>query len=98
MSEEEQVLLASRLGVIEQLPTGAYVESASSKAAAAAECVICLSDFCAGDALRYLERNSTDIWNFRHKTGCKSGASSGQNSVLGHCKFTEVSFILRKLS
>ena len=38
MSEEEQVVLASRLGVIEQLPTGTYVESPSKKAAA--ECVI----------------------------------------------------------
>ena len=50
MSEEEQVRMATRLGLIEQLPTGVYRGSMEKRR----ECVICLVEFRSGDPLRYL--------------------------------------------
>ena len=35
--------------------------------------------------------NSIDLLNFGHKTGCKTGPSSGATSVLGHYKLRHVS-------
>lgn len=60
LTEEEQIKLAKRIGLIQHLPIGRYADhsassSAPSKPAAAArECVICMLDFAAGDPVRCL--------------------------------------------
>ncbi|CAG9759904.1 unnamed protein product [Ceutorhynchus assimilis] len=49
LSEEEQIRIAKRIGLIQHLPTGKYDGSKKIR-----ECVICMGDFMVGDALRYL--------------------------------------------
>jgi len=49
LSEEQQVRLAQRLGLIHHLPTGTYDGTKKKK-----ECVICMMDFQVGDSLRFL--------------------------------------------
>ncbi|XP_022087753.1 RING finger protein 11-like [Acanthaster planci] len=49
LTEEEQVKIAKRIGLIQHLPTGEYDGSKKAR-----ECVICMLDFQMGDPLRYL--------------------------------------------
>ena len=49
MTEEEQVKIAKRIGLIQHLPSGVYESSMKAK-----ECVICMIDFANGDPLRFL--------------------------------------------
>ncbi|XP_033113353.1 RING finger protein 11-like [Anneissia japonica] len=49
LTEEEQVKIAKRMGLIQHLPTGKY--DASKKVR---ECVICMIDFQVGDPVRFL--------------------------------------------
>ncbi|XP_017483186.1 PREDICTED: RING finger protein 11 [Rhagoletis zephyria] len=49
LTEEEQVKLAKRIGLIQHLPIGAYDGSKKTR-----ECVICMADFCVEEAVRYL--------------------------------------------
>lgn len=49
LSEEQQVRLAQRLGLIQHLPCGTYDGSKKKR-----ECVICMIDFMVGDAIRFL--------------------------------------------
>lgn len=49
MTEEEQVKIAQRMGLIQHLPTGSYDGSKKNR-----ECVICMIEFCIGDRVRYL--------------------------------------------
>ena len=74
--------MASRLGIIMQLPTGSYRASSSEKKR---ECVICLVEFRDGDALRYLpcmhyyHVGCVDDWLMRSLTcpSCMEPADSG---------------------
>lgn len=49
LTEEEQVKIAKRIGLIQHLPTGTYDGSKKAR-----ECVICMAEFIVGDAIRYL--------------------------------------------
>ncbi|EFA11882.1 RING finger protein 11 [Tribolium castaneum] len=49
LTEEEQVKIAKRIGLIQHLPTGLYDGCKKAR-----ECVICMVEFLVGDALRYL--------------------------------------------
>ncbi|XP_046405414.1 RING finger protein 11-like isoform X2 [Ischnura elegans] len=49
LTEEEQVKIAKRIGLIQHLPTGTYDGCKKNR-----ECVICMIEFMIGDAVRYL--------------------------------------------
>lgn len=49
LSEDEQMRMAQRMGLIQHLPTGEYDGSKKIR-----ECVICMNEFAVGDTLRYL--------------------------------------------
>lgn len=49
LTEEEQVKIAKRIGLIQHLPTGTYDGCKKAR-----ECVICMIEFVVGDAVRYL--------------------------------------------
>lgn len=49
LTEEEQVKIAKRIGLIQHLPTGKYDGCKKAR-----ECVICMGEFAVGDAVRYL--------------------------------------------
>lgn len=50
-TEEEQIQLAKRIGLIQHLPTGIYQGDSSTKSV---ECVICMVEFSKGDCIRFL--------------------------------------------
>lgn len=50
LTEEEQVKIAKRMGLIQHLPSGAYDGAARKNK----ECVICMIEFTVGDRVRYL--------------------------------------------
>lgn len=50
LSEEEQVRMAQRMGLIQHLPTGAYDGSSKKNR----ECVICMNEFLVGETIRFL--------------------------------------------
>jgi len=49
LTEEEQVKIAQRIGLIQHLPTGTFDGCKKTR-----ECVICMIEFTVGDAIRYL--------------------------------------------
>ncbi|XP_053968092.1 RING finger protein 11 [Anastrepha ludens] len=49
LTEEEQVKIAKRIGLIQHLPIGTYDGSTKTR-----ECVICMVDFCVEESVRYL--------------------------------------------
>ncbi|XP_037946031.1 RING finger protein 11-like [Teleopsis dalmanni] len=49
LTEEEQVKIAKRIGLIQHLPIGTYDSSKKTR-----ECVICMIEFCVNEAVRYL--------------------------------------------
>ncbi|UYV80437.1 RNF11 [Cordylochernes scorpioides] len=49
LTEEEQVKIAKRIGLIQHLPTGMFDGSKKNR-----ECVICMIDFLIGDPIRFL--------------------------------------------
>nr|CAD7441373.1 unnamed protein product [Timema bartmani] len=49
LSEEEQIKIAKRIGLIQHLPIGTYDGSKKNR-----ECVICMIEFVVSDAVRYL--------------------------------------------
>ncbi|XP_052776619.1 RING finger protein 11-like [Mya arenaria] len=67
LTEEEQVKIAKRLGLINHLPTGIY-DGTSKKGK---ECVICMGDFSVGEQLRILpcmhsyHKDCIDDWLMR---------------------------------
>lgn len=69
LTEEEQVKIAKRLGLIHHLPTGIYDGSKKAR-----ECVICMGEFVLGDALRFLpcmhtyHKECIDDWLMRSFT------------------------------
>eukprot|EP00106_Octopus_bimaculoides_P014428 XP_014781870.1 PREDICTED: RING finger protein 11-like [Octopus bimaculoides] len=69
LTEEEQIKIAQRLGLINHLPTGVYDGTKKAR-----ECVICMVEFNIGDALRYLpcmhtyHRDCIDDWLMRSFT------------------------------
>ena len=48
LSEEEQIMIAHKIGLIQHLPTGKYDGKKNT------ECVICMEEFVFGDCVRYL--------------------------------------------
>lgn len=50
LSEEEQVRMAQRMGLIQHLPTGAFDGSSKKNR----ECVICMNEFLVGETIRFL--------------------------------------------
>lgn len=69
MSEEEQIRIAQRLGLIQHLPLGSFDGQKKNK-----ECVICMIDILIGDPVRYLpclhfyHRQCIDDWLMRSFT------------------------------
>ncbi|GAB6030720.1 hypothetical protein CHUAL_007571 [Chamberlinius hualienensis] len=49
LSEEEQIKIAQRIGMIQHLPTGIYDGSKKNR-----ECVICMVEFGVGEPIRFL--------------------------------------------
>ncbi|KAL4236887.1 RING finger protein 11 [Mactra antiquata] len=70
LTEEEQIKIAKRLGLISHLPTGIY-DGSSKKGK---ECVICMGDFAVGEPLRILpcmhsyHKDCIDDWLMRSFT------------------------------
>uniref|UniRef100_A0A6G1S9H8 RING finger protein 11 n=1 Tax=Aceria tosichella TaxID=561515 RepID=A0A6G1S9H8_9ACAR len=52
-TEEEQIQLAKRIGLIQHLPTGTY-DTGGSSTKNLRECVICMVEFSKGDSIRFL--------------------------------------------
>lgn len=69
LTEEEQVKIAKRIGLIHHLPCGTYDGSKKTR-----ECVICMGDFIIGDRMRYLpcvhmyHKRCIDDWLMRSFT------------------------------
>lgn len=67
LTEDEQIRIAQRIGLINHLPMGVY-DGTSKKAK---ECVICMIEFMVGDTLRFLpcmhvyHRDCIDDWLMR---------------------------------
>lgn len=70
LTEDEQIKIAQRLGLINHLPTGKY-DGTNKKAK---ECVICMNEFLFGEQLRYLpcmhtyHKECIDDWLMRSFT------------------------------
>ncbi|XP_046848077.1 RING finger protein 11-like [Xenia sp. Carnegie-2017] len=69
LSEEQQIRLAQRLGLIQHLPVGKYDETKKKR-----ECAICMVDFEFGDEIRFLpcmhiyHKECIDDWLIRSFT------------------------------
>lgn len=80
LSEEEQIKIAKRIGLIQHLPLGIFDGSKKHK-----ECVICMNEFMMGDPLRYLpcmhtyHKDCIDDWLMRSFTcpSCMEPVDSG---------------------
>ncbi|CAH1775285.1 unnamed protein product [Owenia fusiformis] len=69
LTEEEQIKIAQRLGLINHLPTGIFDGSKKVR-----ECVICMGEFAIGDSVRFLpcmhtyHKDCIDDWLMRSFT------------------------------
>ncbi|MEQ2233065.1 RING finger protein 11 [Ilyodon furcidens] len=54
LTEEEQVRIAQRIGLIQHLPKGVYDPGRDGSEKKIRECVICMMDFVYGDPIRFL--------------------------------------------
>ncbi|XP_032906777.1 RING finger protein 11-like isoform X1 [Amblyraja radiata] len=54
LTEEEQIRIAQRLGLIQHLPKGSFNCGREPQNKKAKECVICMMDFVFGDPIRFL--------------------------------------------
>ncbi|XP_055519885.1 RING finger protein 11-like [Leucoraja erinacea] len=54
LTEEEQIRIAQRLGLIQHLPKGSFNCGRESQNKKVKECVICMMDFVFGDPIRFL--------------------------------------------
>ncbi|XP_078091216.1 RING finger protein 11a isoform X1 [Mustelus asterias] len=54
LTEEEQIRIAQRLGLIQHLPKGSFDLGKDSQNKKIKECVICMMDFAYGDPIRFL--------------------------------------------
>lgn len=54
LTEEEQVRIAQRIGLIQHLPKGIYDPGRDGSEKKIRECVICMMDFVYGDPIRFL--------------------------------------------
>uniref|UniRef100_A0A9J8BT48 RING finger protein 11 n=1 Tax=Cyprinus carpio carpio TaxID=630221 RepID=A0A9J8BT48_CYPCA len=54
LTEEEQVRIAQRIGLIQHLPKGVYDPGSDGTEKKIRECVICMMDFVYGDPIRFL--------------------------------------------
>ncbi|KYO32298.1 RING finger protein 11 [Alligator mississippiensis] len=54
LTEEEQVRIAQRIGLIQHLPTGVFDLGTEPTDRKTKECVICMLDFAYGDPVRFL--------------------------------------------
>lgn len=54
LTEEEQVRIAQRIGLIQHLPRGIFNPGSDSSEKKVKECVICMMDFEYGDPIRFL--------------------------------------------
>uniref|UniRef100_A0A7N4PYS5 RING-type domain-containing protein n=1 Tax=Sarcophilus harrisii TaxID=9305 RepID=A0A7N4PYS5_SARHA len=54
LTEEEQILIAQRIGFIQHLPKGIFDPGSEGSEKKMKECVICMLDFVYGDAIRFL--------------------------------------------
>ncbi|MBN3305938.1 RNF11 protein, partial [Amia calva] len=54
LTEEEQVRIAQRIGLIQHLPKGVYDAGRDGSEKKIRECVICMMDFIYGDPIRFL--------------------------------------------
>ncbi|XP_036893414.1 RING finger protein 11-like [Sturnira hondurensis] len=71
LTEEEQIRIAQRIGLIQHLPTGVYDPGRVGSEKKIRECVICMMDFVYGDPIRFLpcihiyHLDCTDDWLMR---------------------------------
>lgn len=69
LSEDEQIRIAKRIGLIHHLPSGIFDGSKKAR-----ECVICMNEFTIGDIVRYLpcvhtyHKECIDDWLMRSFT------------------------------
>ncbi|KAI6064011.1 Ring finger protein 11 [Aix galericulata] len=54
LTEEEQIRIAQRIGLIQHLPKGVYDPGRDGSEKKIRECVICMMDFVYGDPIRFL--------------------------------------------
>jgi len=71
LTEEEQIKIAQRIGLIQHLPTGLYYDDSAKKSR---ECAICMIEFEVGDQMRFLpclhayHKDCIDDWLMRSFT------------------------------
>ncbi|NWH74187.1 RNF11 protein, partial [Piaya cayana] len=74
LTEEEQIRIAQRIGLIQHLPKGVYDPGRDGSEKKIRECVICMMDFVYGDPIRFLpcmhiyHLNCIDDWLMRSFT------------------------------
>ncbi|XP_062891902.1 RING finger protein 11-like [Mobula hypostoma] len=54
LTEDEQIRIAQRLGLIQHLPKGSFDRGREAQSKKIKECVICMMDFAYGDPIRFL--------------------------------------------
>uniref|UniRef100_A0A4W3H085 Ring finger protein 11a n=1 Tax=Callorhinchus milii TaxID=7868 RepID=A0A4W3H085_CALMI len=54
LTEDEQIRIAQRLGLIHHLPKGTFTSTKDPQDKTGNECVICMMDFAYGDPIRFL--------------------------------------------
>jgi E3 ubiquitin-protein ligase RNF11 len=85
LTEEEQIKIAKRIGLIQHLPMGSY-DGCQKKSR---ECVICMNEFTVGESLRYLP------CMHKYHVACVDGKFAINLSV--PCKFLYI-FIFDRLA
>lgn len=73
LTEEEEIKIAQRIGLIQHLPSGSYDGSKKNR-----ECVICMNEFLIGETIRFLpclhiyHTTCIDDWLMRGSFTCPS--------------------------
>lgn len=98
LTEQEEIEIVKRIGIIQQLPTSSYDDNCKEKHK---ECVICMDEFFKGDTIRYLpcthmyHKQCIDSWLIRNFTcpSCMEPLDSAKFSkydVISHnCETTK---------
>uniref|UniRef100_A0A1A8IQN1 RING finger protein 11 n=2 Tax=Nothobranchius TaxID=28779 RepID=A0A1A8IQN1_NOTKU len=96
LTEEEQIRIAQRIGLIQHLPKGVYDGGQDGSEKKIRECVICMLDFVYGDPIRFLpcmhiyHMDCIDDWLMRSFTcpSCMEPVDAALLSTYGPTDFS----------
>ncbi|XP_054888884.1 RING finger protein 11-like [Poeciliopsis prolifica] len=96
LTEEEQIRIAQRIGLIQHLPKGVYDGGPDGSEKKIRECVICMLDFIYGDPIRFLpcmhiyHMDCIDDWLMRSFTcpSCMEPVDAALLSTYGPTDFS----------